>query len=126
MVRPLKDTIVVMRPEVYRSAEPQANTSDVKWASSQFGVLLTSAHRQTNACNNLRDGFGLARKFRTKLTFHVRQLGCDFSVADRENIHTSQVPGRAYREGRLDRRMPIYLAPKVLVIDEWVGATAIS
>ena len=26
--------------------------------------------------------------------------------------------GRAYREGRLDRRMPIYLARKVLVIDE--------
>jgi DNA replication protein DnaC len=26
--------------------------------------------------------------------------------------------GRAYREGRLDRRMRIYLAPKVLVIDE--------
>jgi DNA replication protein DnaC len=26
--------------------------------------------------------------------------------------------GRAYREGRLDRRMPVYLAPKVLVIDE--------
>jgi DNA replication protein DnaC len=26
--------------------------------------------------------------------------------------------GRAYREGRLDRRMRIYLAPKVLIIDE--------
>ena len=26
--------------------------------------------------------------------------------------------GKAYREGRLDRRMRIYLAPKVLVIDE--------
>jgi len=26
--------------------------------------------------------------------------------------------GRAYREGRLDRRMRIYLAPKVLLIDE--------
>src|ERR1700740_3035006 len=26
--------------------------------------------------------------------------------------------GRAYREGRLDRRMRIYVAPKVLVIDE--------
>jgi DNA replication protein DnaC len=26
--------------------------------------------------------------------------------------------GRAYREGRLDRRMKVYLAPKVLVIDE--------
>ena len=26
--------------------------------------------------------------------------------------------GRAYREGRLERRMRIYLAPKVLVIDE--------
>ena len=26
--------------------------------------------------------------------------------------------GRAYREGRLDRRLGIYLAPKVLVIDE--------
>ena len=26
--------------------------------------------------------------------------------------------GRAYREGRLDRRMRIYLAPKVLVVDE--------
>ena len=26
--------------------------------------------------------------------------------------------GRAYREGRLDRRMRVYLAPKVLVIDE--------
>jgi DNA replication protein DnaC len=26
--------------------------------------------------------------------------------------------GRAYREGRLDRRLRIYLAPKVLVIDE--------
>ena len=26
--------------------------------------------------------------------------------------------GRAYREGRLDRRMRIYLAPKILVIDE--------
>lgn len=25
--------------------------------------------------------------------------------------------GRAYREGRLDRRLWIYLAPKVLVID---------
>ena len=30
--------------------------------------------------------------------------------------------GRAYREGRLDRRMRIYLAPKVLVVDE-MGAT---
>ena len=28
--------------------------------------------------------------------------------------------GRAYREGRLDRRMRVYLAPKVLIIDEWV------
>jgi DNA replication protein DnaC len=27
-------------------------------------------------------------------------------------------PGRAYREGRLDRRMRVYLAPKVLIIDE--------
>jgi DNA replication protein DnaC len=27
-------------------------------------------------------------------------------------------PGRAYREGRLDRRLRIYLAPKVLIIDE--------
>lgn len=26
--------------------------------------------------------------------------------------------GRAYREGRLDRRMRVYLAPKILVIDE--------
>jgi DNA replication protein DnaC len=26
--------------------------------------------------------------------------------------------GRAYREGRLDRRMRVYLVPKVLVIDE--------
>jgi DNA replication protein DnaC len=26
--------------------------------------------------------------------------------------------GRAYREGRLDRRLRIYLAPKILVIDE--------
>lgn len=26
--------------------------------------------------------------------------------------------GRAYREGRLDRRMKVYLAPKILVIDE--------
>src|SRR5256885_3043052 len=26
--------------------------------------------------------------------------------------------GRAYREGRLDRRMRIYLAPKALIIDE--------
>ena len=26
--------------------------------------------------------------------------------------------GRAYREGRLERRMKVYLAPKVLVIDE--------
>lgn len=26
--------------------------------------------------------------------------------------------GRAYREGRLDRRMKVYLAPKVLVVDE--------
>jgi DNA replication protein DnaC len=26
--------------------------------------------------------------------------------------------GRAYREGRLDRRMRIYLAPKVLITDE--------
>ena len=26
--------------------------------------------------------------------------------------------GRAYREGRLDRRMRVYIAPKVLVIDE--------
>jgi DNA replication protein DnaC len=26
--------------------------------------------------------------------------------------------GRAYREGRLDRRMRIYIAPKVLIIDE--------
>src|SRR6476659_9821962 len=26
--------------------------------------------------------------------------------------------GRAYREGRLDRRMRVYLAPKVLVVDE--------
>jgi hypothetical protein len=26
--------------------------------------------------------------------------------------------GRAYREGRLDRRMRVYLAPKLLVIDE--------
>jgi DNA replication protein DnaC len=26
--------------------------------------------------------------------------------------------GRAYREGRLDRRMRIYLAPKILIIDE--------
>jgi len=26
--------------------------------------------------------------------------------------------GRAYREGRLDRRMKVYLAPKVLIIDE--------
>ena len=26
--------------------------------------------------------------------------------------------GRAYREGRLDRRMRMYLAPKVLIIDE--------
>ena len=25
--------------------------------------------------------------------------------------------GRAYREGRLDRRLRIYLAPKVLIID---------
>src|SRR5579863_9101433 len=30
--------------------------------------------------------------------------------------------GRAYREGRLDRRMRVYLAPKVLIIDE-MGAT---
>ena len=29
--------------------------------------------------------------------------------------------GKAYREGRLDRRMRIYLAPKVLVIDEVWG-----
>jgi len=28
--------------------------------------------------------------------------------------------GRAYREGRLDRRLRIYLAPKVLIIDEMV------
>src|SRR4051794_29771061 len=27
--------------------------------------------------------------------------------------------GRAYREGRLDRRLRIYLAPKVLIIDRW-------
>ena len=27
-------------------------------------------------------------------------------------------PGRAYREGRLDRRVKVYLAPKLLVIDE--------
>ena len=26
--------------------------------------------------------------------------------------------GRAYREGRLDRRMRVYLAPKALIIDE--------
>jgi DNA replication protein DnaC len=26
--------------------------------------------------------------------------------------------GRAYREGRLDRRMKVYLAPKILIIDE--------
>lgn len=26
--------------------------------------------------------------------------------------------GRAYREGRLDRRMRVYLAPKVLIVDE--------
>src|SRR5260370_34692967 len=26
--------------------------------------------------------------------------------------------GRAYREGRLDRRLRVYLAPKVLIIDE--------
>lgn len=26
--------------------------------------------------------------------------------------------GRAYREGRLDRRLKVYLAPKVLIIDE--------
>ncbi len=26
--------------------------------------------------------------------------------------------GRAYREGRLDRRMKVYLAPKVLIVDE--------
>jgi DNA replication protein DnaC len=26
--------------------------------------------------------------------------------------------GRAYREGRLDRRMKVYLAPKILVVDE--------
>ena len=26
--------------------------------------------------------------------------------------------GRAYREGRLDRRMRVYLAPKILIIDE--------
>lgn len=26
--------------------------------------------------------------------------------------------GRAYREGRLDRRMRVYIAPKVLIIDE--------
>jgi len=26
--------------------------------------------------------------------------------------------GRAYREGRLDRRLRIYLAPKVLIVDE--------
>jgi DNA replication protein DnaC len=26
--------------------------------------------------------------------------------------------GRAYREGRLDRRLRIYLAPKILIIDE--------
>jgi len=26
--------------------------------------------------------------------------------------------GRAYREGRLERRMKVYLAPKVLIIDE--------
>ncbi|HVP44996.1 MAG TPA: ATP-binding protein, partial [Bryobacteraceae bacterium] len=26
--------------------------------------------------------------------------------------------GRAYREGRLDRRMRVYLAPKILVVDE--------
>src|SRR5229473_6393472 len=26
--------------------------------------------------------------------------------------------GRAYRKGRLDRRMKVYLAPKVLIIDE--------
>jgi hypothetical protein len=25
--------------------------------------------------------------------------------------------GRPYREGRLDRRMRVYLAPKVLIID---------
>jgi DNA replication protein DnaC len=30
--------------------------------------------------------------------------------------------GRAYREGRLDRRTRVYLAPKVLIIDE-MGAT---
>ena len=33
--------------------------------------------------------------------------------------------GRAYREGRLDRRMRVYLAPKVLVIDE-VGYLALD
>lgn len=27
--------------------------------------------------------------------------------------------GREYREGRLDRRMRVYLEPKVLIIDEW-------
>jgi hypothetical protein len=26
--------------------------------------------------------------------------------------------GRAYREGRLDRRMRVYLAPKVLIIND--------
>jgi DNA replication protein DnaC len=41
--------------------------------------------------------------------------------------------GRAYREGRLDRRMRVYLAPNVLIIDEMgyllldeMGATPFS
>ena len=32
--------------------------------------------------------------------------------------------GRAYREGRLDRRLRVYLAPKVLIIDENLGLSA--
>jgi DNA replication protein DnaC len=44
------------------------------------------------------------------------QAGCGAYFMTAHDLVTDL--GRAYREGRLDRRMRIYLAPKVLIIDE--------
>jgi hypothetical protein len=45
----------------------------------------------------------------------VIQYGDDaYSLAGHDLVTD---PGRAYWEGRLDRRMRVYIAPKVLIID---------
>ena len=44
------------------------------------------------------------------------QSGCGAYFMTAHDLVTDL--GRAYREGRLDRRMRVYLAPKVLIIDE--------